>query len=134
MPKDNHVEYVLTMNSKQAKEINRAIDLLMRWKLKQPDIMSYMLLDINENVDDFCRRRESLVIALRDAMDIWKEDTPGNWAKLKDEEWHTLYNIYQAIRYQIHLAEHPDTKGVDSYPPMHFGGEPVPKCEWRTKE
>ena len=131
----NEFEYILTLNSHQAHEILKVVELLERWKLKQPDIMSHMLLDYEEmSIDEYCERRDKLNRALKEAMDIAIPHDPTYTKKLKDDEWYLLYNITQALRYAVHQAEHPNTTGVDSYPPLQLGGQPVPECEWRKKE
>ena len=127
---NNMPKYVLTLTSEQAREINKCLELLMRWKLKQPDIMAQMLLDISDDVDVYCRKRDTMVPKLKEAMDICTPEDPENCGKLKDREWHVAYNILQAIRYQIHLAEYPESKGVSSYPPLDTGGVGIPECSF----
>lgn len=131
------IEYTLKLNSTQATEVLKAIDLLMRLKINQPHEISMAVMPDdywrNDKVDkdlfdDFIHRRdradEYLKKAFREIFPTWKDVK-------KDDEWHTLYNILQALRYQRHLAEIPNGKGVDSYPPMALGGEPVPECTWK---
>lgn len=123
------VEYVLTMNSDQAHTALKAIDLLMRLKLGQYREISFALLDVTK--EDFCHRRDLAETELKKAFDIlYNGKKDGEW---KDAEWYRLYNMYQAIRYQIHLAENPDSKGVDSYPPMQLTDEPMPDCRFRKE-
>ena len=125
------IEYTLTMNSRQAKECLKAVELLMRMKINQPEEISRAVLDgmyERIGIDEYIRRKnganEYLRAAFAAIFPTWDEVQ-------KDDEWYVLYNIYQAIRYQIHLAEHPGSTGVDSYPPMQFTDEPIPKCEYR---
>lgn len=125
------IEYTLTMNSRQAKKCLKAVELLMRLKINQPEEISRAVLDgmyERIGIDEYLRRKDSANEHLRNAfMAIFP-----NWDEvLKDDEWYILYNIYQAIRYQIHLAEHPGSTGVDSYPPIQITDEPIPKCEYR---
>lgn len=123
------IEYVLTMNSEQAREVRKAVEFLMRMKLAQFDQIPYNVLDIG--MGDYCKRRDAAEPHLR-----WLEkELFPTWADVKkDDEWYRLYNLYQVIRYQIYLAESPLSDGVDSYPPMQITDEPMPKCEWRKKE
>lgn len=124
------IEYKLTLTSEQAKAINRAIELLIRLKLGQYEELPFYLTDLSR--DDFCERRDIAKPYLKQAfaaMQDYREDT--EW---KDDEWHRLYNIHQAIRYQIHLAEYPDSTGVDSYPPHGSGGQGIPKCSYSRGE
>lgn len=120
-------EYILTLNSEQAKEINKAVDLLMRLKINQYKELPFALINIADN--DFCKKRDTanpyLHLAFA-AMYEGKKDT--EW---KDSEWYRLYNIHQVIRKAIHDVEHPNSIGVDADPPIAFGGEPLPKIEWR---
>lgn len=126
------LEYTLTLNSDQAHEALKAIELLMRLKINQPDQLSRDLLEpMYERIgcDEFCKRRDAANEYLRlafavifPALDDWKKDT----------EWYRLYNLYQALRYAIHEAEHPNSVGVDSCPPMQFAEEPIPKCGWTS--
>lgn len=119
-------EYVLTMNSKQAHECLKAVEFLLRMKLAQFDQIPYNVLDIG--MKDYCERRdaaEPYLKKLENALfPLWTDVK-------KDDEWYVLYNLYQAMRYQIHLAETPDSNGVSSYPPRQMTDEPIPKCEWR---
>lgn len=130
------IEYTLKLNGTQAGEVLKAIDLLMRLKINQPHEISRAVMPDDywrngkvdkDAFDDFIHRRDRaddyLKKAFREIFPTW-EDVK------KDSEWHTLYNILQALRYQRHLAESPCSTGVDSYPPMHFGGEPIPECSW----
>lgn len=122
-------EYTLTLNSVQAKEIDNTLELLMRWKLKQPGYMTDYLLDFSDN--NYNEKHNKIQSLLKKAMDI---AMPNEFVR-KDKEWYTLYNIHQAIRYAIHEAEHPETKGVDAYPPLNLGpGEPPPACTWAEKQ
>ena len=127
------VEYILTLNSEQARELLKVIELMERWKLKQPDILSHMLVQdiMSEDVNTYISRKAAVEYYLKHAMNAWKPDDPSYTSKLKDDEWYLLYNITQVLRYAIHEAEHPNTIGVDSYPPLQMGGQPIPKCEWR---
>ena len=134
------VEYTLKLNSTQAGEVLKAIDLLMRLKINQPHEISRAVMPDDywkdgqvdkKAFDDFIHRRdradEYLKKAFREIFPTW-EDVK------KDSEWHTLYNILQALRYQRHLAESPNSRGVDSHPPMNFGGEPIPECSWAERQ
>ena len=124
------IEYTLKLNSKQAAYVLKSVDLLMRLKINQPEEISRDVLDgMYERLggEEYCNRRDRansyLRLAFLEIFPTWDEVK-------KDDEWHSLYNIYQALRYQRHLAEYPNSNGVDSYPPMHFGGEEIPKCTW----
>ena len=124
------IEYTLKLNSTQAAYVLKAVDLLMRLKINQPEEISRDVLDgMYERLgsNEYCNRRDKansyLRLAFLEIFPTWDEVK-------KDDEWHSLYNIYQALRYQRHLAEYPNSKGVDSYPPMHFGGEEIPECTW----
>ena len=127
---NENIEYTLTMNSKQAHIVNNAVELYMRLKLGQYDQLPYALIDLARK--DYCERRDDAKYFLKKAFDKMQDyKGPTDW---KDEEWHTLYNIHQAIRYQIHLAEHPGSSGVDSYEPSDFGGVGIPKCTYTKTE
>ena len=137
----NGVEYVLTMNSDQAHTALKAIELLMRMKINQPEeitraVMPYDYYDEmtgkvdSKRFDEHIHRRDAadgyVKMAFQQIFPTWENVR-------KDEEWYRLYNLYQAIRYQIHLAEHPDSKGVDSYPSMRLTDEPMPDCRFRKE-
>ena len=128
------IEYTLKLDSKQAPIILHAIELLMRIKINQPEEISRSVLDgLYDRIgcDEYCKRRdranEHLNKAFREIFPTWYEVK-------KDQEWYILYNTYQALRYQRHLAEFPESKGVDSYPPMPTGGEAIPECSWRETD
>lgn len=137
----NGVEYVLTMNSDQAHTALKAIDLLMRLKINQPEEIARAVMP-----DDYFDEKTGKVDKERFNEHIHRRDAANEYMKMafrqifpplevmtKDAEWYRLYNMYQAIRYQIHLAEHPGSKGVDSHPPMRLTDEPMPKCEYRSE-
>ena len=120
------IEYTITMNSDQAHELCRAVELLMRLKLGQYNELPYMLLDLGAK--DYCERRDDARPHLEKAFDaLFRGKGPGDW---KDEQWHRLYDLFQVLRYMIHEAEHPDSIGVDSYPPRSSNGEPLPEWSW----
>lgn len=121
------VRYVLTLTSSQAKTINYAIELLMRWKLKQDSIVAQMLLQ-DSLVDKGYRERVDAVCML---MNSAMEYAIGDKTPLKDDEWFRAYNIHQVIRKAIHDVEHPEGRGVDSYTPMPTGTEGLPGMEIR---
>ena len=136
------VEYVLTMNSDQAHTALKAIELLMRLKINQPEEIARAIMP-----DDYFDEKTRKVNKERFNEHIHRRDAADGYVKMafrqifptwedvrKDEEWYRLYNLYQAIRYQIHLAENPDSKGVDSHPPMRMTDEPMPKCEYRSEK
>lgn len=120
-------EYVLTMNSNQTKETLKAIELLMRLKIKQFDILPYNLLDIGAK--DYCDKRDAAEPLLRDLGEIF---FPG-WHYSKDEEWNRLYDLYQVLRHAIHDAEYPTCKSQYADEPAQYSREPLPKIEWRKE-
>ena len=123
-------EYVLTLNSDQCKETFKAVELLMRLKLGQYQELVYSLCDIRN--PSFADNIDSADRVLKSAFEIiYKDKKPGEY---KDEEWYRLYNLYQVLRKAIHDAEHPETKGIDSYEPMQLTDEPLPKIRWSKHE
>ena len=137
----NGVEYVLTMNSDQAHTALKAIDLLMRLKINQPEEIAMAVMS-----DDYFYEKTGKVNKERFNEHIHRRDAANGYVKMafrqifptwedvrKNEEWYRLYNLYQAIRYQIHLAENPGGKGVDSRPPMQLTDEPMPDCRFRKE-
>lgn len=123
------VTYTLTMSSEQAHEANKAIELLMRLKLNQFDVLPYNLLDLAD--ERYAKKRDNAMphLALGFA-ELYADKKPGEW---KDTEWYRLYDLHQVIRKAIHDAEHPETTGVDSYPLMETAGEPMAWCEWKRE-
>jgi len=123
-------EYILTLNPDQIKEINKAVDLLMRLKINQYKEIPFALVDIGDN--RFCEKRNLANPYLKLAFDALYSDKQDN--EWKDSEWYRLYNIHQVIRKAIHDVERPNSVGIDADQPIAFGGEPLPKIEWRKKE
>lgn len=133
-------EYSLTLTTEQAREIQNSLEVVMRWMLKQPEIMREYLpdrlcWDHGENFDISLAKREAATELLKAANDLMvpydyrRQDEPP----LKDEQWHRIYGIYQVIRHAIWEAEN-DGKGswsVAADHPMQTGGEPLPKIEWK---
>ena len=124
-------EYQLFMNSEQAREALKAVEFLMRLKLKQYDVIPYNLLEMGSK--DYCWKRDMAAPYFKQAFEIYfKEVKPEEY---KDDEWYRLYNLYQVLRKAIHDAESPESTGVDSYEPIQFTDEPMPKCSFvRAKE
>lgn len=122
-------EYTLHLNSAQAHATLSAVELLMRLKIGQYEEIPFALLDLGD--DAFCEKRDNAKPLLCEAFRALSPDGRGvHWEK--DRDWYRLYNLYQSIRYAIHNAEHPDSIGVDSNPPIQFTPEePIPQCEWR---
>lgn len=128
------VEYTLKLNSQQTNYLLKAVDLLMRLKINQPKEISRDVMDgmyARLGIDEYLRRENLANEYLEKAFAVI---FPSYNEVQKDEEWHVLYNIYQAVRYQRHLAEFPNSKGVDSYPPMDLSGYGIPECTWESKE
>ena len=126
------IEYVLTMNPEQARSALKAIDLFLRMKLGQYREVSFALLDITK--EDFSSRRDKANEKLEEAFKILYDGKGKTDEEWKDQEWYRLYNLMQALRYQIHLAENPTGKGVDSYEPVQLTlDEPIPQCSWNIK-
>ena len=121
--------YTLTLNSDQAREINKAVELLMRLKLNQAFTFNESVVNYdNFNQTEWAEARRYVEAAL---FILFKDKKPETW---KDDEWYRLYNIYQVLRKAIHDAEHPETTGVDSYEPLRFTDEPLPKIRWEKDE
>ena len=119
-------EYVMTMNSKQARTCLKAIELLMRLKIRQFDVLPYNVIDIMD--DDYCKRRD----AAKKHLDAMENALFPTWDHVvKDAEWYRLYNEYQVLRKALHDAERPNSIGVDAYPPVQLTDEPLPGMEWR---
>ena len=121
-----NIEYTMTMTSETAHSMLKAVDLLMRLKLGQYREICFALLDICK--PDFCDRRDISEVYLEQAFKALFDGKKNE--EYKDDEWHRLYNIFQVLRYQIHLAESPDGTGVDSYPPLLLGDQPLPECSF----
>lgn len=124
------IEYSLTMNPEQARTALKAVELLMRLKLNQYEELPFALIDLSRK--DFCDRRDLAKFHLKPAFEQlngWRHD-----AEWKDDEWYRLYNLYQVLRYMIHEAEHPESVGVDSYPPTRRTDEPLPGYAWKRTE
>lgn len=129
MKKEN-VEYLLHMNSDQAREVLKAVELLMRLKINQPENLPYNLLDLADK--SYCDKRDEAEPLLRSAFNImFRDKKSGDW---KDSEWYRLYNMYQVLRKALHDVENPSSIGVDSYPPIQFTDEPLPVCETIEKK
>lgn len=130
------IEYTLTLDSPQAAELLKAVELLMRLKINQPEEITWMVMPEDyftednkvdsKRFDDYIKRRDEANIYLQNAFALMFP-----YGCTKDSEWYRLYNLYQVIRYARHEAEFPDSTGVDSYPPMQFTDEPMPKCTWK---
>ena len=121
-------EYVMTLNTDQLQEILKAVEILMRIKLKQPDLITTHLIPQDLETSEYVRRREKVIEHLKVAFDYMIPEVK------KDEEFYRLYNILQAGRYAIHEAEHPETNGVDSYPPIRMGSGPLPIVKEKTDD
>ena len=115
----DNVEYILTLNTNQAKETLHAIELLMRLKLGQYQELSSALINVKNN--DFIKRSNAMDSIIRTGF-VYID-------KEKDEEWYRLYNLYQVLRKAIHDVEWPDMFGVDGDKPIQFTKEPLPKIE-----
>ena len=109
----------------------------MRLKINQPNEISRAVMPEDywddgtldhDKFDDYIKRRDSANEHMQKAFRFIFIDYAT-----KDEEWYRLYNIYQALRYAIHCAENPNSKGVDSYPPIRITDEPIPECKWRQE-
>ena len=102
----------------------------MRLKINQYKEIPFALVDISDS--RFCEKRDLANPYLKLAFDALYSDKKDN--EWKDSEWYRLYNIHQVIRKAIHDAERPNSIGVDADQPIAFGGEPLPKIEWRKEE
>lgn len=127
----SETQYILTLTPAQAKTVNKAVELLMRLKINQPEEIPRAVMDsMYERIgcDEFCKRRDQannfLKLAFLMMFTSWDEVK-------KDPEWYRLYNVYQVIRYAIHNVENPDGVGVDAREPMAFTDEPLPMIEVR---
>lgn len=118
----------ITMSSDQAHTLYNAVNLFMRLKLNQPNELIYSLINLGS--PDFCERRDCAEVYLRSAF---RQVFPIASASWKDDEWHSLYNTYQVIRYAFFKVENPTSKGVDSYPPTAYSAESLPTITY-TKE
>jgi len=128
----NNIKYTLTLTPQQAFEIQNALEAIMRWKLRQPEIMQEYLperLHWKENFDEALEQRNKIREKLKEANDI-AIPYLENLYTLKDEQWHRIYNIFATIRHARQQAEFPDSRGVDSYPVMDSGGVGLPDIKW----
>lgn len=119
------MRYTLTLTSEQARAMDKAVELLLRLKLGQYKELSYTLMDVGEK--DFADRMHEAEPHLLYAFQTMSRRTFPGWDK--DTEWFRLYDLHQVVRKAIHDAEHPETIGVDSYPPVCTAGEPLAKIE-----
>ena len=132
---NNNYEYTITLTTRQATEVQNALEAIMRWKLRQPDIMQEYLPDRlpwDSNFDEAIEKRSVIREKIKEANDVAIPEFE-NLYKLKDEQWHIIYNIFATIRHAIQQAEHPDSRGVDSYPVLDSGGVGLPEIKWEKK-
>lgn len=115
--------YVLTLTSEQAKVMDKAVELLLRLKLGQYKELAWALMDMGE--EDFAKKRDEAAPHLLYAFQTMSGKIFPGWDK--DTEWFRLYDLHQVVRHAIHDAEHPETDGVDSYPPICTAGEKLPE-------
>ena len=130
----SEMQYILALTPAQAKTVNKAVELLMRLRLNQPEEIPRAVMDsMYERIgcDEFCKRRDQANEYLKTAFLML---FPRFDDVKKDDEWYRLYNVYQVIRYAIHNVENPDGVGVDSYPPTAFTDEPLPGIEVRRAD
>ena len=124
-----NTEFVLYLNEDQAREVYKAVELLMRLKINQPHEIPMALLSMDDQ--DFCKKRDAANKSLDDAF---KAIFPTIDSCSKDDEWYRLYNLYQILRYAFYQSENrSDSWSVDSRPPMKFTDEPLPKIEIRKE-
>ena len=139
---DKKFEYVLTLTTEQAREIQNALEAIMRWMLKQPEIMREYLPDrldwtSGADFDASLAKRKAATELLRAANDLMR---PYNYSNpkeppLKDDQWHRIYNIFQVIRHALWEARGDrEYWCVDGNEPFPSGAESLPKIEWREKE
>lgn len=131
-------EYTLTLTTAQAREVQNALEAIMRWILRQPEIMMDYLpnrLDWDSNFDVALAKSKAgrdLLKAANDLICPCDYMDPGD-APLKTDQWHRIYGIHQVIRHAIWEAESDDKSkwSVDSWTPYPSGNEELPKIEWR---
>ena len=113
--------YAMTVSSEQARAIDKAVELLLRLKIGQFDVLPYNLM--MPGSEGYCEHRDAAKPYL-DGL-----DRVFSTYYHKDDEWHRLYDLHQVIRKAIHDAEHPETVGVDSYPVVNTCGEKMARME-----
>lgn len=117
------MQYRLTLSTAQARAADKAIELLLRLKIGQYDVIPENVMDMTADVDSYCKHRDAAkphLAALQRVFETYYH---------KDDEWHRLYDLHQVIRKAIHDAEHPGTVGVDSYPVVCTAGEKMARME-----
>lgn len=142
MAEGKQIQYVLTLTTKQAREIQNALEVIMRWKLCQTDIMREYLPDRLDwtpgvNFSTSIAKRNAATELLKAANDLLCPYDYYEEGKkpLKDDQWCRIYNIYQVIRHAIWEAESDkELYTVDSREPFPNGAEPLPGIEWREKD
>ena len=117
------MRYTLTLTSEQAKVMDKAVELLLRLKLGQYKELAWALM--GAGTEDFAKKRDEAAPHLLYAFQTMSGKLFPGWDK--DEEWYRLYDLHQVVRHAIHDAEHPETDGVDSYPPICTAGEKLPE-------
>lgn len=130
------IEYVLSMDSKEAKEIQNALEAIMRWMLKQPEIMREYLpdrLDWKDDFDGSLKIRDAATEYLKKANNLL---VPYDWkTPIKTEQWYRIYNIYQVIRHAMWEAESNKSSWcVSADEPIDFAGIGLPKIIWRKTD
>ena len=124
------IEYTITLNSRQIRMTLKAVELLMRLKIKQAEELPYALM-LKE--PDYAERRDAAMPNLRAAFEqLFHGKEPAEW---KDQDWYCLNCQYQVIRHALQQAEYPDSTGVDSYDPVQLSAdEELPKISWRKED
>lgn len=134
---EKRYEYTITLTTAQAREVQNALEAIMRWILKQPEIMEEYLpdrLDWDNGFDISLAIRSAGRNLLRAANDLLcpYSYTDHGDAPLKTDQWHRIYGIHQVIRHAIWEAESgKEYYTVDDYEPMQTGTEELPKIKWR---
>lgn len=115
------MQYRLTLSTAQARAADKAIELLLRLKIGQFDVLPYNLMAPGS--EGYCEHRDAAKPYLDGLEHVFSTYYH------KDDEWHRLYDLHQVIRKAIHDAEYPETTGVDSYPAVCTAGEKMARME-----
>lgn len=115
------MQYRLTLSTAQARAADKAIELLLRLKIGQFDVLPQNLMVPGS--EGYCEHRDAAKPYLDGLERVFATYNH------KDDEWHRLYDLHQVIRKAIHDAEYPETTGVDSYPAVCTAGEKMARME-----
>ncbi len=127
------MQYNLSVNTVQARLIEKALDLYIRMRIGQWQTLEELCLGFGLDAEEYLDRKDKIHEALAKARAVCYPDIGDSlncsYGVGKFDDTQIVHDILQVLRHRVSWTEHPEGgSSLDFAPVTRFSDLPLPVC------